>query len=196
MLIEAGIPVVEIWDVSSRPLDMVIGFDHARVGADVAAYFLAKGHKRFASLTAGDSRALARAAGFRAAVLAGGGAMTAERVVGTPSTIAAGREGVKALLPELGEGCALLCSSDFLAFGAVTEARVQGIAVPGRLSVCGFGDFELSAMSEPSITSVSLEGPGTGRSAAAFLLRRLAGGAPREGERVQVAYQIIERASG
>src|ERR1700710_3119348 len=43
MLIEAHIPVVEIWDVSNRPIDMMIGFDHAQVGAEVAAYFLAKG---------------------------------------------------------------------------------------------------------------------------------------------------------
>ena len=32
MLIEAHIPVVEVWDVSSRPIDMAIGFDHAHVG--------------------------------------------------------------------------------------------------------------------------------------------------------------------
>src|SRR3954471_1154816 len=64
MLIEAHIPVVEVWDVSSRPIDMVIGFDHAHVGAEVASYMLAKGYERFASLSARDSRALSRARGF------------------------------------------------------------------------------------------------------------------------------------
>ena len=82
-----------------------------------------------------------------------------------------------------------------MAFGVITEARVQGIAVPDQLAVCGFGNFELSAMSEPPITTVSLEGGGTGRTAAAFLLRRLAGEGPREADRVQVPFRIIERAT-
>ena len=64
MLIEAHIPVVEIWDVSSRPIDMMIGFDHAQVGAEVAAFLLGKGHDRFAVLTARDLRALARGKGL------------------------------------------------------------------------------------------------------------------------------------
>ena len=73
MLIEARIPVVEIWDVSSRPIDMMIGFDHAQVGAEVAAFLLGKGHGRFAVLTARDSRALARTRGFTEAVTKAGG---------------------------------------------------------------------------------------------------------------------------
>jgi LacI family gluconate utilization system Gnt-I transcriptional repressor len=195
MLIEAHIPVVEIWDVSSRPIDMVIGFDHAQVGAEVAAFLLAKGHDRFAVLTAGDSRALARARGFKQAVVKAGHAIVADDVVPAPGTILAGREGLRGLLPLLDRRCAVLCSSDLVAFGVVTEARVQGIAVPDRLAVCGFGNFELSAMSEPPITTVNLEGTGTGRAAAAFLLRRLSGEGPREADRVQVPFRIIGRAT-
>ena len=50
-------------------------------------------------------------------------------------------------------------------------------------------------MNEPPITTVSLEGVSTGRSAAAFLLRRLAGEGPRDADRVQVPFRIIERAT-
>ncbi len=195
MLIEAHIPVVEIWDMSSRPIDMMIGFDHAQVGARVAAFFLEKGHDRFAVLTARDSRALARARGFTEAVVAAGGTVVLDQQMPAPSTIATGREGLRALLPLLDRRCAVLCSSDSLAFGMVTEALIQGVPVPEHLAICGFGNFELSAMNEPPITTVSLEGAGTGRSAAAFLLRRLSGEGPRAADRVQVPFRIIERAT-
>jgi LacI family gluconate utilization system Gnt-I transcriptional repressor len=195
MLIEAHIPVVEIWDVSTRPIDMLIGFDHAQVGAEVAAFMLAKGHDRFASLTAGDSRALARSRGFTVAASKGGGTVLLEHVVRAPSTIAAGREGMRMLLPMLDRRCAVFCSSDLIAFGVVTEARVHGVPVPEHLAVCGFGNFELSETNEPPITTVNLEGVETGRSAAAFLLRRLAGEPPRDADRVQVPFHIIERAT-
>lgn len=195
MLVEAHIPVVEIWDVSSRPIDMLIGFDHAQVGAEVAAFLLAQGHRRFATLSAGDSRALARARGFKDALARAGHGLVSAQVAAAPSTIAAGRGGLRALLPLLEERCAVFCSSDLLAFGLLTEARANGIAVPGRLAICGFGDFELSAANDPPITTVSLDGAGTGRTAAGFLLRRLAGEAPREADRVQVPFRIIERAT-
>jgi LacI family gluconate utilization system Gnt-I transcriptional repressor len=195
MLIEARIPVVEIWDLSNRPIDMLIGFDHARVGAEVATFLLGKGHDRFAVLTARDARALTRARGFVETVTKAGGTVVLDREIPAPSTIAAGREGLLALLPSLDQRCALFCSSDSMAFGAVIEAGVQGVPVPEHLAVCGFGNFELSAMNEPPITTVSLEGDSTGRSAAAFLLRRLAGEPPREGDRMQVPFRIIERAT-
>jgi LacI family transcriptional regulator, gluconate utilization system Gnt-I transcriptional repressor len=195
MLIEARIPVVEIWDVSNRPIDMLIGFDHAQVGAEVARFLLGKGHDRFAVLTARDSRALTRARGFTETVNSAGGSLVLNQDMPPPSTIGAGRAGLRALLPFLDQRCAVFCSSDLLAFGVVTEARVQGVPVPQRLAVCGFGNFELSAMSEPPITTVSLEGAGTGRTAAAFLLRRLAGDGPRDGDRVQVAFRVVDRAT-
>jgi LacI family transcriptional regulator, gluconate utilization system Gnt-I transcriptional repressor len=195
LLIEAHIPVVEIWDVSTRPIDMLVGFDHAQVGAEVGTYLLRKGHERFASVSANDSRALARARGFTAAVAGSGGNIVLEQVLPAPSTIAAGRDGLRALLPFLDQRCAIFCSSDLIAFGVVTEARMQGVPIPEHLAVCGFGNFELSAMSEPPITTVSLKGVETGRSAAAFLLRRLAGHGPRDDDRVQVPFQILERAT-
>jgi LacI family transcriptional regulator, gluconate utilization system Gnt-I transcriptional repressor len=195
MLIEARIPVVEIWDVSNRPIDMMIGFDHAQVGAEVAAFFLRKGHDRFALLTARDSRAITRARGYTEAVVKAGGTVVLDQGMPAPSTIEAGRDGLRALLPLLDRRCAIFCSSDLMAFGVVTEARMQGVPVPEHLAVCGFGNFELSAMSEPPITTVSLEGTGTGRSAAAFLLRRLAGEGPREADRIQVPFRIVERAT-
>jgi LacI family gluconate utilization system Gnt-I transcriptional repressor len=82
-----------------------------------------------------------------------------------------------------------------MAFGVLTEALLHGIAVPDRLAICGFGNFELGAMCEPPITTVNLEGPGTGREAASFLLRRLAGEAPTVADRVKVPFQIVERAT-
>ena len=195
LLSEAGIPIVEIWDVSSRPIDMVIGFDHEQVGADVASFFIAKGHERFAAVSASDGRARARARSFADAAGKAGFSVVAEFVAPAPSTIGAGRNFLKTLMPVLAERCAVFCGSDLLAFGVLTEALAQGIAVPERLAICGFGNFELSEMCEPPITTVNLEGAGMGRSAATFLLRRLAGEAPREADRVRVPFQILERAT-
>lgn len=195
LLMEAHIPLVEVWESSLDPIDMMIGFDHAELGATVARFFLAKGHERFLAVTAGDSRALARADGFTAAVRAAGAEVIGTEIVPAPSTITAGREALRRLLPSLGTRTAIFCSSDQLAFGVMTEARMQGIAVPDRLAVCGFGNFEVSAASEPPFTTVNVEGVSSGRTAAEMLLRRLSGESARGSDQTRVPYHIVERAS-
>ena len=195
MLTEAHIPVVEIWDVSNDPIDMLVGFDHTQVGAAVAAFFRAKGHTRFATLSADDPRALERTEGFQDAAQRAGGQIIATRAIEAPSTIQAGRRAMREILPMITERTALFCSSDLLAFGALTEARLHGLAVPDQLAVCGFGNFELSGAAEPPFSTVHVEGAEAGRMAATFLLRRLAGEPPREGDRMQVSFRIVERGS-
>ena len=195
MLAEAGIPVVEIWDVSPQPVDMLVGLDHERAGAAVAELFLAKGIGGFAAFAASDARAQARRRGFIDAAQRGGGTMLADAMLPAPSTITAGRQALGALAPTLTRRTGLFCSSDLLAFGAITEARVRGIGVPGQLSVCGFGNFELGAANEPPFTTVNVEGAEIGRTAAAFLLRRLGGAPARDDDRIHVPFHIIERAS-
>jgi LacI family gluconate utilization system Gnt-I transcriptional repressor len=63
-----GIPIVEMWDLSDRPLDMVVGFSHVKVGSTIAGFFLAKGWRRFGVATGDDHRAMTRCEGFRAVV--------------------------------------------------------------------------------------------------------------------------------
>jgi LacI family transcriptional regulator, gluconate utilization system Gnt-I transcriptional repressor len=196
MISEAGIPVVEMFDVTAQPIDMLVGLDHAEVGTAVAERFLNQSHDTFAVFSAGDPRAQMRRRAFTATVQRAGGALLADPILPAPSTIAAGRQALRNLTPSLTGRTALFCSSDLLAFGAITEARVQGICVPERLSVCGFGNFELSAASEPAFTTVSIEGREIGTTAADLLLRRLGAEPPGEASRVRVPFRIIERASG
>ncbi len=186
LLADSGVPVVEIWDKAERHTDMQVGFDHAEVGAAVADFFVAGGHTRFAVIAAGDSRARARRQGFVSRVAHHAGTLVAERATPSPSGIIDGRTAFREIardLPTPKDGppnggsppgrLAMLCSSDLVAFGVVTEAAILGIPIPGRLAVCGFGDFEISRGSVPAITTVRVDGGEMGRLAAQHLLTRI-----------------------
>ena len=64
-----GIPVVETWDFSERPVDMAVGFSHVKVGSAVAGYFLGQG---LASGSASPRRRPARGAAARGLPLGDG----------------------------------------------------------------------------------------------------------------------------
>ena len=89
---------------------------------------------------------------------------------------------------------AIYCSSDFLALGALIEAKARGIAVPGRLRILGFGDLDFARDTDPPLSTVRIDGTAIGRQAARFVLDRIAGGP--EGPRiVDLGFTIIPRDS-
>ncbi|MCC6192948.1 MAG: LacI family DNA-binding transcriptional regulator, partial [Burkholderiales bacterium] len=71
-LINAKVPVVETFDMTPTPIDMLVGFSHDQIGEAVARHLLAKGHRSFGLVWADDTRALARRQGFLAVLEAQG----------------------------------------------------------------------------------------------------------------------------
>ena len=78
---QAGTPVIEWWDQHALPGGFTqVGFDHAEVGAAMAAHLLALGHKHLAYVDSGvveDVRAHERSAGFAKRVAKAGARLLA-----------------------------------------------------------------------------------------------------------------------
>lgn len=185
-----GIPVLETWDLTQRPVDMLVGFSHVKVGGAVAGFFLARGWQHLGIATADDERARQRMEGFQSA--AGGAVATA--IVKAPGTVRAGRQALADLLARDPALRAVHCSSDILAQGVLTEARARGLRVPEDLAVCGFGDADFAAWLEPALSTVRIAGADIGRKAAQMIVQRCQGQAV-EPRVIDVGFEIIERAS-
>ena len=193
-LAAAGIPVVETWDLTPTPIDMLVGFSHEKVGAASAEYLARQGVRQPAMICGDDHRAGLRRNGFCEAASRLGLGKTAVRLVHAPTLIGDGRRALAALLERETEVDAIYCSSDFLALGALIEARARGVAVPGRLRILGFGDLDFARDTDPPLSTVRIDGTAIGRQAARFLLDRIAGGP--EGPRiVDLGFTIVPRDS-
>jgi LacI family transcriptional regulator, gluconate utilization system Gnt-I transcriptional repressor len=191
-LLAAGIPVVETWDLTPTPIDMLVGFSHEEVGGAVAEYLHGHGRRRPAIVTADDPRAGLRRASFVLAARRLGMAEVPVCTVPAPSTLGHGRTGLADLLARRPDVDAVFCSSDVLALGAITEAQARGIPVPGHLAVFGFGDFGFAADTHPALTTVRIDGTAIGRQAARFIVDRAAGRPVAESV-VDIGFSIVER---
>lgn len=186
----SGIPVVETWDLSERPVDMLVGFSHVKAGSAVAGYFLGKGWQRVGIATADDHRGALRCEGFVAAM----GREVPRAVVPAPSSLALGRRALAELLQKDPGIQAIYCSSDPLAQGVLAEAQARGLRVPEDLAVCGFGNADFAAHMQPSLTTVHVDGAEIGRLAAQLIMARCRGEAVAN-PIVDVGFRIIERRS-
>lgn len=198
-LLASGIPVVETWDITPTPIDMLVGFSHEAIGAAVAGYLHGRGYARVASVNANDDRAMRRHRSFldeaaALGIVAASGEGEPAAVVPAPTTLGSGRAALGELLARHPGIDAVFCSSDLLAMGVLTEARVRGLDVPGRLAIVGFGDLGFAADLHPALTTVRIDGTAIGAHAARMILERAAGRAVAE--RVKdVGFSIIERDS-
>lgn len=193
-LLASGIPVVETWDLTPTPIDMLIGFSHSDIGREVAHFLIKKGRKNFALVSAGDERAIRRAHAFQSMLMQQGFAKVFADNVGTSRTLKSGREALSRILLQAPETDAVFCSSDLLAMGVLTEAKARGIAVPQRLSIVGFGDVPYMADMVPALTTVHINSSDIGRQAAEFLIARAQGRTVNQ-PIVDVGFSIIERDS-
>jgi LacI family gluconate utilization system Gnt-I transcriptional repressor len=159
MLQNAGIPVIETWDLPEDPIGHVIGFSNAAAVRGMVDHFVAKGLTRIAFIggdTTRDTRGTDRRAGFIAAMQAHG--LDATRLVAAgvpPISMREGAEAMGRLLSRLPDTQAVICVSDLSAFGALTECQRRGVDVPGRLWIAGFGDYEIAGIAVPAMTTIN-----------------------------------------
>jgi LacI family gluconate utilization system Gnt-I transcriptional repressor len=191
-LLAAGVPVVETWDLTPTPIDMLVGFSHKAIGETIARYLLDKGYKRFGLVWANDERADIRRKGMEAVLRQHGISSIPAHLVPVPATLELGRQGLSALLKNDADFDVIVCSSDALAQGVLTEALARDIAVPGRLGIMGFGDLDFAAHTSPSISSVHVDKKAIGVMAAKALLARIEG-KPLGESIIDVGFTLMER---
>ncbi len=190
----AGIPVVQTWDLTTRPIDMVVGFSNHAAGHAAARYLAGKGYRSLAFIGGHDDRSLARLAGFRAGVRECGVGDVVAALLPSPSSVLDGSGAMAELLRGAPHPRAVFCTNDMLAAGALFECQRRCIAVPGRIAVMGFADLPIAAGIEPTLTSVQVRATEMGQRAGELLLRRLAGD-PGPDCIVDLGFAVVERAS-
>jgi LacI family transcriptional regulator, gluconate utilization system Gnt-I transcriptional repressor len=175
----AGVPVVEIWDLPQHPVGHVVGFSNAAAAGLLVDHFVATGRRRIAFIggdTDRDSRGADRREGFIAAMARHG--LDADRLIGAgtpPLSMREGATAMRTLLDRHPDTEAVLCVSDLVAFGALTECQRAGVAVPGAMAIAGFGNYEISAVCVPTITTVDPFSEDIGRTAARAVIDAIEG---------------------
>ena len=172
LLLRARVPYVLTWNYQDGKQPCV-GFNNREAGFLIADYLARLGHRSvgvIAGITKGNDRAVARLTGIRDALNGAGVELHNDCVVEKPYSIEGGRDGLSTLLSKRPRPTAVICGNDILAIGAMYEARGRHINVPSEISITGFDDMPLAAVSEPSLTTVHFPMAEVGINAATHLL--------------------------
>lgn len=199
LLESAGIPVVETWDLPAEPVGHVVGFSNAAAAGMLVDHLVETGRKRIAFIggeEGRDSRGADRRAGFVAAMRRHG--LDATRLVAAgvpPVSMIEGASATRVLLEQWPDIDAILCVSDLVAFGALTECLRLGIVMPDQIAIAGFGNYEVAEVSVPPITTVDPFPEAIGRESAEAVLRALGLVERSDAHTAEIVPQLLVRAS-
>ena len=196
LLESRAVPFVETWTYHAAGTHPCVGFDNRRAAYRATKHLIDLGHRHLAMISgirAGNDRARERAEGLEAALADNNIGLAPGMMVEALYDIAAGRRAARQLLALPKPPTAIVCGNDVLAFGAMFECQESGIAVPAGISITGFDDLPLSRQLTPALTTMRVPSWEMGRSAADYLLKRLAGETPSAVTELEV--ELIARAT-
>ena len=197
MLLNADIPVVEVWDLTETPIDCSVGFSQFDAGQAVARFAHERGYRRAATVNTSDVRTLTRRDGFisRFTELSGMPVLSIDTPAGAP-TLGQGRAALRELMDHRGfSDGVIFCGSDQFAHGLLIEAQTRGLRIPEDIAVVGFGDQDFAADTEPALTTVRVDRADLGDRAARALLERIEGTSDTPEAVIDVGFTLIPRGS-
>jgi LacI family gluconate utilization system Gnt-I transcriptional repressor len=202
MLLASDIPVVEIADLPRHPIGHAIGFSNYEAGRTAARYLIKMGHRRIGAVASAgegdtiDHRGEERMCGFEDELRhAGISTDLMLRHGRAPVSYEHGSEVAAILLERDPLIEAVFAVSDLSAVGFVMECQRRGVEVPGKLSVMGFGDFEIGREINPRLTTVHVDFRALGQRTGQTVITLLSAGADELPRVIDVGLTVVERAS-
>ena len=175
LLESQGVPYVITYTSGRDNRHTCIGFDNYAAAARLTEHLVELGHRDFGMVaheTEANDRIQQRIEGVGDTLARSGIAIRPQHLVRANSRfIASGREGMRGLLKAEGlRPTAVVCTNDYIATGAIIEARELGFAVPDDLSIVGFDDTDMSAHLDPPLTTIRVPSRAMGRELAKYII--------------------------
>lgn len=178
LLRQAASPVVEIWDLTTSPIDMSVGFSHFDCGAEMGQLLIRRGRRRagyVGALARADVMGAARLEGFEATLSRAGHPLVASEVLHDAPSFYAGYYGLETLLGRQSNLDVVHFHNDEMAIGGLAYAQSRGLRVPEDIGISGWGGMEAASILPRRLTTTVVATTAIGKAAAEALVARLKG---------------------
>ncbi|MBY0363008.1 MAG: LacI family DNA-binding transcriptional regulator [Phreatobacter sp.] len=174
LLARTDLPVVEIWDRPEDPIQHVVGFSNREAMRDLTLALMDRGYRNIVYVGENadeGTRSGERRRGFVEAQMLRGVDHPRMCSIGRPpATMSDGEAALAVVMRDCPGADLIMCVSDPLAFGVINALKRRGLRVPEDIAVAGFGDFEISRIALPAITTVKVDPFTIGRTTAELIL--------------------------
>jgi LacI family transcriptional regulator len=192
--VAAEVPIVAVDPHTGRADLPTVECDSFDGAVQAVRYLVELGHRRVGFIAGRpDLRsAVAREAGYRAALAAAGIAFDPALVGAGRYEIDVARESARQMLALAERPTAIFAANDLSALSIIAVAREIGLSVPRDLSVIGFDDVPEASRAEPALSTVRQPLHRIGATAAHLVVRLMAG-ETLEATHVRLGTRLVTR---
>ena len=176
LLRSASVPIVEIWDLNTSPLDMSVGFNHFDCGFEMGRFLIGRGRKRVGYVGAsntGPGLGAERLLGLEKSLDDAGLALVATEILKDTPRFYAGFYGTENLINRQQDLDTIYFQNDAMAIGGLFYCQAHGLRVPDDIGVAGWGGLEVASILPIRLTTTSVSTRTVGQRAAEALMARL-----------------------
>lgn len=177
---------------------IAVTIDDEAAAHAMTARLISQGHRRIGFIAGNPNQTASalRRAGHERALAEAGIAPDPALVQPGDFTYRSGLVAAEALLGGSNPPSAIFASNDDMAAAAVAVAHRLGLAVPGKVAICGFDDTALATTIWPELTTIRQPVADMARLATARLVDKVRG-RPGEGpDHLRLPFTLVERGSG
>ncbi len=178
LLRDMGVPVAEIWDLTTKPIDLSIGFSNFDNGLEMARCMIASGRKRFGYVGALGNRNTSghlRFQGFVRGLAEIGVTLAVEENLEDQPGFYAGFYGTEIMLARESDLDAIYFHDDEMAIGGLAYLTKIGLRVPEDIGIAGWGGMEAASILPKRLTTTAIPTTRLGKTAAEAVVSRLRG---------------------
>lgn len=191
----AGIPIIEMWNLTETPLDMMVGFSNFEAARSMTLHLVERGYRRIGyvgGLVEDNDRTVQREEGFIAGLREAGIPVNPDTMFRMPFEFEGGMQAFQNIMAKAPDTQAIFAAGDVLAIGVMLECARQGWRVPEQLAVAGFDDTRMAGLMVPALTTIRVPRYEIGQRAAELMLARLLHGTT-EPRIVDVGFEVLPR---
>lgn len=173
-----AIPIVEIWNLNTSPLDVSVGFNHFDCGHEMARYMLSKGYRKIAYVGANRHEGgtnETRLDGFETALRDTSIDLVTKETLVDHAGFYSGYYGTENVLSRSDDIDAIYYQDDTMAVGGLFYCQKLGIDVPNDIAIAGWGGMEVTSVLPRKLTTTTVATQTLGKAAAEALVARIRG---------------------
>jgi LacI family transcriptional regulator len=195
-IIQAGVPVVTVArELSDLPIDQIVT-DNEQGGYLVGRHLIELGHRRIGCIAGprDETPSADRIVGLRRALHEAGIDLPEGLVIRGDFTYESGHRVMAELLLRSPDLTAVFAANDRMAVGAMNYLWQTGRRIPDDISIIGFDDIPVAAMTCPPLTTIATPKADFARVSVSLLIERITN-ARREPVRVILPTRLVVRES-
>ncbi len=176
LLRDMAVPVVEIWDLTTKPIDLAVGFSHFDNGLEMARCITAAGRRKIGYVGAFGGRNSSghlRYQGFVRGLAETNLTLAVTEILEDQPGFYAGYYGTETVLARRKDLDAIYYHDDEMAIGGLACLTKYGIRVPSDIGVAGWGGMEAASILPRRLTTTTVPTTRLGKIAAEALVSRL-----------------------